>query len=185
MDPTTFDALVKSRARTGTRRWLVRLVAMLPLAGALAVVGEDAAAAERPLDRVQRRTRQRNRKQRTNKNNNKNKGGGDGGGVGAPNATCTCCPGKQVYFPKANVCCSPGQVGVAGDCCPPANICNNNQGQPVCCQHRCLSGVCCPCDNVASCQQCVVDVGQNPPQASCQTYCPAGQVCTPAGCLAG
>ena len=187
MDPSAFDTLVRSFAPSGTRR---RLLAGLPLLGALAVVGEDEAAAERPLDRVRQRTAQRNRKQRNTNQNNKrkntkqNNGGGGGGGGGAPNSTCTCCPGTQVYYPEANVCCSPGQVGVAGDCCPPANVCNDNQGQPVCCQHRCLNGVCCPCDRVASCQQCVVDVGQTPPQASCQTYCPAGQFCTPGGCAA-
>jgi hypothetical protein len=199
MDPSAFDTLVRSIARSGTRR---RLLAGLPLLGTLAVVGEDEAAAQRPLDRLQQRTTQRNRKQRNNNQNNNNNnnnnnqnnggggggggnnnGGGGGGGLRTPNATCTCCPGTQVYYPDANVCCSPGQEGVAGNCCPPANICNNNQGQPVCCQHRCMSGVCCPCDNVASCQQCVVDVRTK--QASCQTYCPAGQICTAAGCLPG
>ena len=192
MDPSAFDTLVRAIARSGTRR---RLLAGLPLLGTLAVVGEDEAAAQRPLDRVQQRTARRNRKQRntnqhnkTNNNNDdkdNNKNGGGGGGLRTPNATCACCPGTQVYYADANVCCFPGQVPFAGGCCPRDNLCNNNQGQPVCCQHRCMSGVCCPCDNVASCQRCVVDVGQNPPQASCQTYCPAGQICTAAGCLPG
>ena len=191
MDPSAFDTLVRSIARSGTRR---RLLAGLPLLSALAVVGEDEAAAQRPIDRVQQRTPQRNRKQRnTNQNdttnnnnddkdNNKNNGGG-GGDAGTPNATCTCCPGTQVYYADANVCCFPGQVPFAGGCCPRDNICNNNQGQPVCCQHRCLVGVCCPCDSVASCQQCVVHTGQTPSQARCETYCPTGQDCTPSGCL--
>ena len=190
MDPSAFDTLVRAIARSGTRR---RLLAGLPLLGAIAVVGDDEAAAQRPLDRVQQRTPQRNRKQRNsnqnnksnnnNNNNDNNKNDGGGGGVGDLNATCTCCPGTQVYYADANVCCFPGQVPFAGGCCPRDNICNDNQGQPVCCQHRCLSGVCCPCDRVASCQQCVVHVGQNPPQARCETYCPTGQDCTPSGCL--
>ena len=72
MDPSAFDTLARSFAPTGTRRRLLP-VWRLPLLGALAVVGEDEAAAERPLDRVQQRTPQRNRKQRNNnKNNNKN-----------------------------------------------------------------------------------------------------------------
>ena len=190
MDPSAFDTLVRAIARSGTRR---RLLAGLPLLGAIAVVGDDEAAAQRPLDRVQQHTPQRNRKQRNsnqnnksnnnNNNNDNNKNDGGGGGVGDLNATCACCPGTQVYYADANVCCFPGQVPFAGGCCPRDNICNNNQGQPVCCQHRCVSGVCCPCDRVASCQQCVVHEGQNPPQARCETYCPTGQDCTPSGCL--
>ena len=191
MDPSAFDTLVSSIARSGTRR---RLLAGVPLLGTLAVVGEDEAAAQqRPIDRVQQRTARRNRKQRTNNQHNKsnnnnddkdnNKNGGGGGGLRTPNATCACCPGTQVYYADANVCCFPGQVPFAGGCCPRDNLCNNNQGEEVCCQHRCLSGVCCPCDRVASCQQCVVHTGQTPPQARCETYCPTGQDCTPSGCL--
>lgn len=104
--------------------------------------------------------------------------------VGAPNGACTCCPGNQNYYSDANLCCSPGQAPAGGTCCPVSNICNDNQGNSVCCPHFCLGGVCCPCNNIAACQQCVVDIGQNPPQASCQVYCPSGQICTPYGCLA-
>ena len=43
----------------------------LALVGVLAVVGEAESAAERPLDRIQRRTPQRNRKLRNNNNRNK------------------------------------------------------------------------------------------------------------------
>ena len=172
MDGTHFDTLVRSFARSGTRR---RLLTGLPLLGALTAVGEDEATAQRPINRVQQR-------------NNKNNGGG-GGGVGTPTPTCSCCIAPQVYWPGANLCCALGQVPLDGACCPRDHICNTNntnqgnQGQLVCCQHPCLSGVCCPCDNVANCQACVVDVGQNPP-ASCQTYCAAGQICTPGGCAA-
>ena len=65
-------------------------MASLPLLGALAVVGEEEVGAERPLDRLQRRTEQRNRKQRNerrnnnnNGNNNNNNGGGGGRAVTA------------------------------------------------------------------------------------------------------
>jgi hypothetical protein len=184
-----FDHLTKTLS-AGPRRQLLRLGAALPLAGLLAaLLGEEReAGAERPIDRVQRRTPQRRRARGNNdaNNNGSNNNGNNNNskaGVGEPNPTCTCCPGTQVYFPQANVCCFPGQVPFAGGCCPRDNICNNNQGQSVCCQHRCLVGVCCPCDMVASCQQCVVHEGQNPPQASCETYCAAGQVCTQGGCV--
>ena len=66
--------------------WLVRsprpvpvagcwpLLAALPLGGVLAAVGAEEAGAERPLDRLRRRTQQRNRKQRnTKKQHKKNK----------------------------------------------------------------------------------------------------------------
>ena len=39
MDPSAFDTLVKAHAQSGTRRWLVRLVATLSLGGVLAVAG--------------------------------------------------------------------------------------------------------------------------------------------------
>jgi hypothetical protein len=77
MDPSAFDALTRSFQTAGSRRWLLRrLVASLPLLGALAVVGEEEVGAERPHERLARRTQQRNRKQRNrrrrNKNNNQN-----------------------------------------------------------------------------------------------------------------
>src|SRR5215212_4196833 len=62
MDPSAFDALIRAFASGGTRRRLLRLVTALPFGGAL-LVGEDAAGAERPHERLGRRTRQRNRKQ--------------------------------------------------------------------------------------------------------------------------
>jgi hypothetical protein len=70
MDPTAFDFLTQAIARRETRRWLVRLVATLPLVGVLAVEAAEERAAERPIDRVQDRTLQRSRKQ-GNKNNRK------------------------------------------------------------------------------------------------------------------
>ena len=68
MDPSAFDALTRSFQTAGSRRWLLRrLVASLPLLGALAVVGEEEVGAERPHERLARRTQQRNRKQRNRK----------------------------------------------------------------------------------------------------------------------
>jgi hypothetical protein len=77
----------------------VSLLLALPLGGVLTSLGEDEAAAQqRPIDRVRQRTPQRNRKQRnhnnktnnTNNNNNKknnknNNGGGGRGNLGAGN----------------------------------------------------------------------------------------------------
>jgi hypothetical protein len=89
MDGSQFDTLARAFATTGTRRWLVRLVAALPLGGALSTLGQDEAVAERPHERLARRTPQRNRKQRTqrqqNQNQNTNDGGGGNGGGGGGN----------------------------------------------------------------------------------------------------
>ena len=49
MDPSAFDTVARAIAQTGTRRWLVRLVATLPLGGVLTTIGADEAAAERPI----------------------------------------------------------------------------------------------------------------------------------------
>ena len=69
MDGSRFDTLTRAIAQRGTRRRLVSLLLTLPLGGVLAVADEAGpVAAERPLDRVQRRTPQRNRKHRNDKN---------------------------------------------------------------------------------------------------------------------
>jgi hypothetical protein len=62
IEGSRFDALARAFAQTGPRRRLVTLLAALPLGGVLAGVGEEESAAEGPLDRVQRRSKQRNRK---------------------------------------------------------------------------------------------------------------------------
>src|SRR5829696_5688661 len=73
MDPSALDTLARSFHVSGSRRRLLRrLVASLPLLGALAVVSDEEGAAERPIDRLQRRTQQRNRKQRNKRRNNQN-----------------------------------------------------------------------------------------------------------------
>src|SRR5215207_6363673 len=163
MDGTHFDTLVRSFARSGTRR---RLLTGLPLLGALTAVGEDEATAQRPINRVQQRNNNKKKNNNNNNNNNNKNNGGGGGGVGTPAPICSCCIAPQVYWPGANLCCALGQVPLDGACCPRDHICNTNQGEEVCCQHRCLGDVCCPCDSVATCQGCVVTGSQ----ASCQTY---------------
>jgi hypothetical protein len=62
MDPSTFDTLTRAIAHTGTRRRLVALLAALPLDGLLTGMARNDAAAERPVDRLHRRTQPRNRK---------------------------------------------------------------------------------------------------------------------------
>jgi hypothetical protein len=94
VDKSAFDRLTCTLTEGRTRRGLLAL-----LAGGLAILPlPDEAAAERPSDRIQRRSGQRNRKQRnkrqSNKKNNtkgkgKGKGKGNGGGLGA--ADCTVC----------------------------------------------------------------------------------------------
>jgi hypothetical protein len=66
-DPSAFDTLARSFATRGSRRRLVTLLAALPLVGALTTLSEDEAAAQqRPIDRLRQRTPQRNRQQRNN-----------------------------------------------------------------------------------------------------------------------
>jgi hypothetical protein len=126
MDPTSFDALTRSLGATGSRRRLLGLVSALLPAGLLtAWLGEDAGAAERPLDRLQRRTPQRNRQRRNNRrqsgndkdNNNKqnikdqNNGPGAGRPLDCPDATISC-------FSTHNENCQDvvGQIGPVGRC---------------------------------------------------------------------
>src|SRR5215207_178208 len=188
MDPSAFDTLVRAIARSGTRR---RLLAGLPLLGALAVVGEDEAAAQRPIDRVQQRTPQRNRKQRNqrqqnqnqnqNQNNNNrsggngggggnNGGGGGGGTLGAP-AACgqlnqPCCAGNT---------CSCGDlvcvfaVGAGGVCVQ----CGSPQ-EPCCAGNTCSAGpnvICVP----PICLQCGFP----------QQPCCASNACNEGTCVGG
>jgi hypothetical protein len=129
MDGSDFDTLTRAIAQRGTRRWLVRLVATLPL-GVLTTIGADEAAAERPIDRIQRRTQQRNRKRRnTRKNNNKNNnqnnnnGGGGSGHLGAPTLGTCDCPSDLICMPNGSCgrTCVDG-TGCAG-CTPTGSVC--------------------------------------------------------------
>lgn len=87
MDPITIDTLARTLSVCGTRRQLVTVLAALPLVGLLTGLPADVAA-ERPPDRLQRRTAQRNRKQRNQNNTNQSNNGNNknnkknGGGLG-------------------------------------------------------------------------------------------------------
>ena len=71
MDDRRFDALVRAlQDSTGSRR---RALSALLVALGVPGVAALEAGAERPLDRLRRRTQQRNRKQRNTKKQNKNK----------------------------------------------------------------------------------------------------------------
>ena len=118
MDPTAFDALVRAFATGGTRRRLLRLVAALPLGGALRAM-RMRREPNGPMERLGRRTQQRNRQQRNrqrrNQNNKQhqhdkhhqnnqhhqhdNNGGGGGGGNPGP-----CTPNGQACTRRQ--CCS-------------------------------------------------------------------------------
>ena len=173
MDASRFDALVRAIATGGTRRRLLRLVAALPLGGALLANGDEAAA-ERPHERLGRRTQQRNRQQRNqqrrNKNNNKNRNNKhnnkhNNGGGGNPdpctpnNQACTrsdqCCSENCFNFVCAatiSTCgqgssatpCDPAAVG----CCPVDGCCqppaNQCNNAGLCCAPNCAGRECGP-----------------------------------------
>jgi hypothetical protein len=163
MDPTAFDALVRTFTTRGTRRRLVALLTALPLGGLLTDLAQDDAGAERPIDRVQGRTPQRNRQQRnTNQNNNNNnKGGGGGGGRTAPPNTslragppCTCGSDRVCCADGVDYCCAPGQRCCDGTtCCGPApdTFCCGSEccGPPAtfCCDGQCCGPPATQCVN--------------------------------------
>src|SRR5215203_3197917 len=113
MNTNHFDNLTKTLSM-GTRRGLLRLGAALPLVGLLAALLGEESAAERPLDRVQRRTPQRNRKKRNTKNNRgDNRRGQDNGNRDPNNKPC-----NNAADCKGQACCR-------GTCCKlPASQCN-------------------------------------------------------------
>jgi hypothetical protein len=202
MDGSQFDTLARAFATTGTRRWLVRLVAALPLGGALTTLGQDEAAAERPHERLARRTQQRNRKQRTQRQQNQNQntnngGGGNGGGGGGGNGGGgnnnnnnnnnnnrngntlgsfeLCSPGSA---------CPSGQVCLSGACfttCPGPFSCLGGSGgcQPDAACQQTTSGTA-VCTTGTTSDSCTTDADcglwsvciKNPPDPSCQRNAP-------------
>ncbi len=70
MGPSAWDARVTASAPAQTRRWLLALLAALPLGGVLTSFGAEEATAERPHERLGRRTEQRHRKQRDGRRSN-------------------------------------------------------------------------------------------------------------------
>ena len=125
MDERRFDELVRAlQGSVGSRRRALR--ALLVALGVPGVTARETAA-ERPLDRLRRRTPQRNRKQRNtkkqnkknkhnnqnnnNQNNNNQNNGGDregGGGGGGPGSPGACTPNGSV--------CRQGSECCAGNC---------------------------------------------------------------------
>lgn len=132
MDPTAFDTLSRAFVRAGTRRRLVTLLAALPLGGVLTTLSDDEVAAERPHQRLGRRTKQRNRKQRTQNQNTSNNGGGKGSGgrLGQTDDACGGCP-------RGHGCCG---TGPEAHCCPTDSTicCGGGRG-------------CCPTDRAVCC----------------------------------
>jgi hypothetical protein len=151
MDPVAFDTLARAIAQPGTRRRLLgRLLVGVPLLGALAPGGEEAAAAERPLERLQGRTPQRNRQQRNNRRRNTNNNKKNNNGGGGQNS------GNRLQNP--NKCRSSADCGgracCSGTCCqPPANQCNLAE---LCCAPNCAGRQCGPdgCGRGGTCGSC-------------------------------
>ena len=158
MDESRFDTLARAVAQSGTRRRLVRLLLALPLGGLLAVADEAGeVVAERPLDRVQRRTPQRNRKKRNTKNNHRdNRRGQDNDNRDPNNKPCNSAADCR------------GQACCRGTCCkPPADQCNL---EGMCCAPNCAGRTCGPdgCGQGGTCGSCGI----------CQT-CTAQGTCQP------
>ena len=189
MDTAQFDALVRSFADAASRRRLLRLVVSLTLGGAVTGLVGDAGQAERPHDRLHRRTRQRNRKQRnkrrknsnqggpgTNNNGNSiNDGGGGGGRLGNPGP---CGPGGSACN-KDGDCCSGGCCG--GTCCfAPANQCNL---AGLCCAPNCAGKQCGPdgCGARGTCGTCTGGATCDVATGQCQ----GGSTCGPQSCSTG
>ena len=190
MDPSAFDTVARSIAQRGTRRGLVRLVASLPLVGFLAKVGAEEAAAERPIDRLRRRTPQRNRKQR-NKNNNQNnnnnkKNKNNTTTKNTPQSTqgqCTakkcpqgCCAGRTCAAGDSAAQCGTG--GVACQACATGQRCVN--GACVCDTSSGCSGCCAGGSCVPPGQQTTQQCGSN--GAAC-AECGTGLTCLNGGCF--
>lgn len=151
MDPSAFDTLVRSFAAAHTRRRvLARLVAALPLAGAL-VSRENGpgAHAAHPVARIQKRRAQRRKRARLRqerRHEQQTRDNGTGGNPPGPGASDPCggCPTGQVCCgggPDAaccdpRSCCLPAGGGGGLTCCPRPTCCLT-QGGPVCCLGIC------------------------------------------------
>lgn len=92
MNDTAMDRLTRVAGADSSRRRLLGALTGLGLGGVLAVLGTDDAGAEKPKDRLRRRTQQHRRKRRNEKRRNQNKNSGNnngGGGLGA--TSCDVC----------------------------------------------------------------------------------------------
>ena len=175
MDGSHFDTLARSFAHSGTRRRLVCLLLALPLGGVLAIAAEAGqVVAERPIDRLQRRTKQRNRKQRNNNQNNNNQnnnnnsnGGGSGGGNGGGGG------GGRSPSPPSG-----GGLGSPAPCLPNGVNCQQNS---QCCSGICpsnlgfcclLNGTACTGDDDCCSLNCFNDLCADPVTQCGGTMCP-------------
>ena len=152
MDPTAFDTLTRAIAQSGTRRRLVALLAALPLSGLLTDLAQDEAAAERPIDRIQRRTPQRNRKQRNNQNRNNNNTKNQNNTLQSAGPPCNakkcpqgCCAGRTCAAGNSAAQCGTG--GAACQACPTGQLCVSGTCRTVPCTHcpaveQCINGRC-------------------------------------------
>ncbi len=205
MDPTAFDALVRSFPARGTRRRLIGLVAALPLGSVLLVAEHEDTAAERPVDRLRRRKAQRRRKQRNNRQRGHagNAAPHTGATLGrercdaCPVGVCCdqgtgpakgCCSGAldrccgrgfgpaSGCCPAEGQCCLPGEGPADGSgCCPAPSKCANTA------RNRTVDGCCLPeatiCDDGECCL--VSDEAQCCPGGGC---CPVKEsMCCPGG----
>jgi hypothetical protein len=197
VDADRFDDLLRSLATSGSRRGLVRLLAMLPLAGALALLPEESEARRRQNRKGHHRTRHDQRQSRDEgKAKDKGKGKGKGKdkgknkdkrkGEGSTRATAPGAAPGCAAESAAQTC--------AGRCGTVVNHC----GSPVDCG-SCACSSACP-----ACQTCNATTGRcetNPvflsqacgfPGQICQTDgtctcagggCPAGQRCNGIVCI--
>ena len=180
MDPSRFDAMTRVIARTGTRRWLLPRVAAASVLGALLSGDAEVAGAERPSDRIRRRSKQRNRKQRNKRRKHQNAGNGGGNKDGATPSGCTkngeicandgdCCSNNCFNYQCAagvNQC---GQGSARQQCTPVAKGCAGAN----CCYGSVACGDTC-CD--ASATGCSDQTGQ------CEDGTPCNAQTCPHGC---
>lgn len=159
MDSERFDRVAKTLALAGTRRGVVRLLAVLPFAGVLAErLGEDASAAGR------RKRRKAKHRHQTGKDKEHRKGKRKGKGKGTE-------PCRPASFAET---CAPG-------CGKRRNNCN----QPVDCP--CPSGLTClpngtcarVCTVDADCADCTPANSQcSRPSFEAQKLCTPDQLCS-------
>lgn len=171
MDPTRFDALVRTFAAGRTRRRLVATIAALPLVGALTGISGNDVEAERPRDRLRLRKAQRRRKQRNRKRQNQNTNTGNGGGNNGGGGN------NQIPPPGAT---SPPPLG-ATQCGSNGDVCFQDSD---CCTNNCFNFQCAA--RVLQCSQGGISTNCRPPAKGCAgLLCCYGAVSCNDGCCLG
>lgn len=142
MDPIAFDTLARSFVTPGSRRRLLgRVLAALPLAGALgAWEDEPGTSVAHPVERIQKRRRHHHHK---------------GGSLGCSQCEAgeTCCGGNCTSLASDSDNC-----GACGNACPALGMCtggrccvlplapnlpSNCSATLPCCAGTCVGGTCC------------------------------------------